>query len=89
MNSGQQQGKLILNCIAFFPDSTTLYGIPNASSSSEPYNEYTILVTSDPSSNPSRASDIQWIIVSMVKILKRTLRNLTAGTVTCAVSEAG
>lgn len=85
--SAQKQGKLILDCIASSPDSTTLYGIANARSSSDPYSEYTILVKSD-RSNPATVSELQWKVVSMVKISETAFRNPAAGTVNCAVSEA-
>ncbi|KAK5822369.1 hypothetical protein F5H01DRAFT_335572 [Linnemannia elongata] len=85
--STQKQGKLILDCIASSPDSTTLYGIANARSSYDPYNEYTILVKSN-KSNPATVSDLQWTVVSIVKISETAYRHPAAGTVNCAVSGA-
>ncbi|KAK3830499.1 MAG: hypothetical protein JOS17DRAFT_162591 [Linnemannia elongata] len=82
--STQKQGKLLLDCIASSPDSTTLYGIANGRSSSAPYDEYTILVKSD-HSNPATVSELQWKVVSMVKISETAYRKPAAGTVNCAV----
>jgi hypothetical protein len=86
MSSQQRQGRLILDCIASDPtSSTSLYGIANANGDSS--NEYTLLVKSNP--DPSDVTALQWTVISMVKLSETAYRHPTPGTVACAVSSEG
>ncbi|KAG0296319.1 hypothetical protein BGZ96_009718 [Linnemannia gamsii] len=84
-NQHLKEGNLVLDCIASDPTSSTasLYGIATATPS-DPSNEYTVLVKSNP--NPSDVKALQWTVVSMVKLSETAYRYPVPGTVACAVS---
>ncbi|KAF9120693.1 hypothetical protein BGW39_011178 [Mortierella sp. 14UC] len=81
-----KQGKLNLDCVASDPTSSFLYGIANARGDSS-VDEYTILVKSNP--NPSSIANVEWNIVSKVKIEETGYRYPLINTVVCAVSSRG
>ncbi|KAK3841630.1 MAG: hypothetical protein J3R72DRAFT_150187 [Linnemannia gamsii] len=78
------KGRLNLDCIASDPTSSVLYGIANARGKDD---EYTVLVKSN--TNPSNPGNIDWSIVSKVKISKTGYRYPLINTVVCAVSSGG
>ncbi|KAG0272410.1 hypothetical protein BGZ95_011850, partial [Linnemannia exigua] len=83
-----KQGKLNLDCIASDPTSSILYGIANAQGNT-PSDEYTVLVKSNTNPSNIATGNLEWSIVSKVRISKTAYRYPLINTVVCAVSSGG